>query len=258
MKKTLNECEKNIFSQNGEDGIINEVFELLPTPQKICIEFGAWDGFHLSNTANLWANQNWKGILIEADKQKFIDLINNTADYNCVCINEFVSFPEENTLEIILDRHRVDYSNIAFLSIDIDGDDWYVFESLKKLHPTVICCEFNPRINNNNVYKVTPRQSKEYIGCSMVALEKLGREKDYTLVAVTSCNLIFVKNEYNAYFENYLTGDKLLKTKIKELKIKRILYPLINLFYRLCNRIPCLIPVYRVIRSIYRKIIKVL
>ena len=61
----------NITSQFGEDGIIKEIFNRIGTKYKICVELGAWDGKHFSNTWNLWFNNEWHAILIEADKNKF-------------------------------------------------------------------------------------------------------------------------------------------------------------------------------------------
>ena len=202
------------YSQSGEDGIIEKIFEAIPASykQRMSIEFGAWDGFYLSNTANLWTN-GWKGILIEADENKFIDLVQNVADYDCVCINEFVSYPPENTLEVILERHKVDYSEIDFLSIDIDGDDWYVFESLDKLKPKVISCEFNVLLPafSSYVQKRGATLDRPTHGCSAFALTDLAMKKGYTLVSILSCNCIYVKNDYRGYFSNYLTGIELIK-----------------------------------------------
>jgi len=67
--------KKNIFSQYGEDGIIEEIFKRLESvSDKQCCEFGAWDGKFLSNTCNLITNHNYEAILIESDKKKFNEL----------------------------------------------------------------------------------------------------------------------------------------------------------------------------------------
>ena len=84
MKK-LSDFGHNVHSQFGEDGIIEKVFQILGTTSKRCIEFGAWDGFHLSNTANLWT-KGWAGVLIEANSAKYRELVKNVQPYNCRCI----------------------------------------------------------------------------------------------------------------------------------------------------------------------------
>lgn len=69
MIKNLNSYQKNIYSQFGEDGIIQRIFEILPvTDEKWCVELGAWDGIYLSNTHHLIKNKQWNGVLIEGKK----------------------------------------------------------------------------------------------------------------------------------------------------------------------------------------------
>ncbi len=68
--------KKNIFSQYGEDGIIEQIFKRLESvSDKQCCEFGAWDGKFLSNTCNLITNHNYEAILIEADKKNLMNSI---------------------------------------------------------------------------------------------------------------------------------------------------------------------------------------
>lgn len=226
----------NKYSQSGEDGVIEKIFEIIPPKNRICIELGAWDGFHLSNTANLWTN-GWKGILIKADKDKFTELVKIQEKYDCICINEFVSFPPENTLEAILKRYGVDYNEVDFLSIDIDGDDWYVFESLDKLKPKVICCEYNDYISPHISYVQkrgaphmplgTQKRGVPYShwGCSARALTELADKKGYTLISIIGNNCFYIKNEYIGEFKNYWTGEKLLNDlNFMRIKIGRKIY----------------------------------
>jgi len=62
MNIDLLEYKKNIFSQNGEDGIIEKIFDLIGTRNKVCCEFGAWDGIHFCNIRNLIINKGWHGV----------------------------------------------------------------------------------------------------------------------------------------------------------------------------------------------------
>ena len=61
---SLRKFEYNVKSQNGEDGVIEEIFNRIGTKNNICVEFGAWDGIQLSNTFNLWNNREWNAVLI--------------------------------------------------------------------------------------------------------------------------------------------------------------------------------------------------
>ncbi|MGA2435368.1 MAG: hypothetical protein ABSG25_08785, partial [Bryobacteraceae bacterium] len=79
-KINLSNFKNNIYSQNGEDGIIEEILNIIPDKNKWCCEFGAWDGIFLSNTHNLIKNKDYSSIQIEADSTKYLELVNNYKD----------------------------------------------------------------------------------------------------------------------------------------------------------------------------------
>src|SRR5437867_80987 len=200
MKK-LSDYSYNVYSQFGEDGIIETLFSVIGTISKICIEFGAWDGFRFSNTANLWT-KGWKGILIEANKAKYKELLRNTAGYDCHCIAAVVSYAGENTLENIFRMWNLP-REIDFLSIDIDGDDYFVFESLREIRPRVIACEYNPTIPPHMELVAEPGN---YFGCSPLSLVKLAETKGYRLIALTDTNCFFVLEADFDKFHGYETS----------------------------------------------------
>lgn len=114
-KPRLLDFRKTIHSQFGEDGIIEKIFEIIGTTSKVCVEFGAWDGFFLSNTAALWT-KDWKGVLIEAEQNKFLALLDNVRNYSCVPIlakvgireYQLVSLQSEMPFEITAPlRHKL-------------------------------------------------------------------------------------------------------------------------------------------------------
>lgn len=198
----LSDYAANVYSQNGEDGIIEKIFGIMGTTSKASVEFGAWDGFYYSNTANLWAKQGWHGILIEMDRERFKQLVENTGKYNCRCINARVEGAGQNTIENILRRESAG-GQVDLLSIDIDGDDYFVFESLETLKPRLIVCEYNPTIPPLMELVSEPGN---YFGCSPISLVKLGEQKGYKLVAVTLCNCLFVRQEDFPKFADYETS----------------------------------------------------
>jgi putative sugar O-methyltransferase len=200
MKK-LAEHGFDVYSQAGEDGIIDKIFELIGTTSKVSIEFGAWDGFYLSNTANLWSRKGWKGILIELDSEKFKALRENVKAHGCRCINAKVEPHGDNSLENILRREGVE-GEIDLLSIDIDGDDYYIFDSLSRLKPRLIICEYNPTIPAE--MDLVPERGN-YFGCSARSLVRLAEKKGYRLVAVTDANCFFVRDADFPRFAEYET-----------------------------------------------------
>lgn len=180
----------NVYSQWGEDGIIEKIFEKIGTESKTCVEFGAWDGFHLSNTANLWT-KGWKGILIEGHKGRYTHLVKNVSSYNCVCINAYVGIGPDDCLEAILKRNGIS-EPIDCLSIDIDGNDYHVFASLTALRPRLVVVEYNPTIPPEMDLYAEP---DNYFGCSVASLVRIANEKGYRLVATTDTNAFFVRDE---------------------------------------------------------------
>lgn len=190
---------RNEYSQFGEDGIIEHVLAKIPSKDNWCVEFGAWDGIHLSNTFNLIKNKGYRPVLIEANKKKFQELQRNMAPFDAMLVNEFVTFDGVNTLDKILGRTSIP-RDFDFLSIDIDGNDYWIFHSLVDYRPKVICIEYNTSIPNEVEY-VQPRDFSVQKGASALSICKLAKQKSYELVVTTSCNLIFVDKEFFHLFQ---------------------------------------------------------
>jgi hypothetical protein len=188
------EYAKNNYSQFGEDGIIEEILKLIPNKNNWCVEFGAWDGIHLSNTYSLIKNNNYKSVLIEADKKKFRVLEDNLKKLDAILVNEFVMFSGKNTLDNILSNTPIP-QDFDFLSIDIDGNDYYILESLDLYKPKLVCIEYNPTIPNEVSY-VQPKDFNIHRGASALAILNLAESKGYSLAATTMCNLILVDTAY--------------------------------------------------------------
>jgi hypothetical protein len=213
--KTLNfnfeSYKKNIFSQYGEDGIIAEIFyRLKEVSDKKCCEFGAWDGKYLSNTCNLITNHNYEAILIEADQSKFDQLNINFPSKKIIKVNKFVNFSGENSLDNILKKNFFN-KDFDFLSIDIDGCDYWIFKSLSKFTPKVICIEFNPSIPNKIEF-VQEKNLKIKQGSSAKSIINLGLKKNYFPIASTYCNIFLIHNRFKKFvtIENKFDIDKLL------------------------------------------------
>lgn len=215
--KRLTDFSGNVFSQNGEDGILEKIFELIGVTTNTCIEFGAWDGFHLSNTANLWTH-GWKGILIEGVTERYEALKANVREYDCVCINAYVSRDGEHSLESILKFNAIGF-DVDLLSIDIDGDDYYILNSLDRLRPRVIVCEYNPTIPA--MADIFADYGSNF-GASVAALNRIAESKGYMLVALTETNCIFVLNAYSELFSEYEKRINFIKSD------KQLIYLLTN------------------------------
>ena len=190
----VNQCAKNIKSQNGEDGIIETILSLIGE-NKWCVEFGAWDGEYLSNTYNLIKNHDFSAVLIEGDKEKCL-LIPETFKGNkkVIALNEFVGSSENNNLGHLLQETEIPY-DFDFLSIDVDGNDYHVWKALTAYRPRLICVEYNMSIPNE-VDFVQQKDPSVQHGNSILALTRLANEKGYKLAATTFTNAFYVDEKY--------------------------------------------------------------
>lgn len=190
----LKEYTANITSQYGEDGVIQRLLEIIgDNVEKTCVEFGAWDGEHLSNTWNLINNHGWTGCYIEGNysrykklKQKYI------GNPKVTCINAMVgdASARGGTLNSILDSCSFK-KRIGLLSIDIDGNDYNVWRDFVGYDVDIVCIEYNPTFPPNVLH--IDNGGKEFIGSSALSLTQLANAKGYELVACTFSNCIYVK-----------------------------------------------------------------
>jgi hypothetical protein len=191
----LQKYQKNITSQCGEDGVIEKIFEIIGASNKWCVEFGAWDGKHFSNTWSLINQHGWKAVLIEGDKGKFKELVENCANNTgVITVNKFVDTVDgSNSLDFILSKTSIP-NDFDFLCIDIDGCDWHVWRLLKQYRPRLVVIEFNPTIPNH-VSFVQDNDLTINHGSSLRAMIELGWEKGYELIATTLGNAFFTRKE---------------------------------------------------------------
>lgn len=197
----LLQFSKNVTSEHGEDGILEHIFSVIGEGLRWCVELGALNGKHGSNVWHLIKEKGWSGVLIEADPTYFEVLQREYVGHNAICINRFVSFDpvrsgasngvqDDGTLEGILSTTCIP-KQFDLLSLDIDGNDYHVWESLTEHVPRVVVVEFNPSIPND-VSFVQPRDMSIQQGSSLRATVELGKRKGYELVAVTDTNAVFV------------------------------------------------------------------
>jgi hypothetical protein len=199
---------KSIYSQSGEDGILEQLLKELHIKNGSFCEFGASDGINVSNTYNLIQNYNFSGISIERDKALYERCLENYKTFpNVQVFHGSVLYDDKNNdLNAWLRRGNLPY-DLDILSIDIDCDDYYNWESLTGFAPKILVIEINTY--RDPVYDELPRvPCKEYnidllkewfpsrvaSGCSFMSAIKLGLQKGYIPVAFTG-NLTFVRKD---------------------------------------------------------------
>jgi hypothetical protein len=198
--KRLNRHEYQVFSQNGEDGFIAEVLRRIGVTNRYFVEFGVGEGLE-NNTAYLLMN-GWKGLWIEIDQpscrvietglQRMIRPGRLTVK-NCRVSAE--------NIEQIFSEAAVP-GQFDLLSIDIDGNDYWVWEAIRHFSPRVVIIEYNSGLGPHLDWKVAYEpglkwNGSAYFGASLKALESLGARKGYALVGCTlsGTNAVFVKKD---------------------------------------------------------------
>ncbi|CAM2827212.1 hypothetical protein SKPI104516_04820 [Skermania piniformis] len=184
---------ENIFSQHGEDGVVDSILTSLPERDGWAVEFGAWDGVFLSNTAAL-VEQGYRRVLIEGGESRYRDLKARLAvEPKAIPIHAMVGWEGDQKLDRILARTDVPL-DFDVLSIDIDGNDYHVWKAVEKYRPKLVVIEFNPTIRDGIDF-VQPADPAVRRGSSLTALVELAATKRYSLAATTLCNAFFVTDE---------------------------------------------------------------
>lgn len=165
--------ERSVYSQCGEDGVLLRLFEHIGTTSRTFVEFGAWDGLRFSNTANLRLNHGWTGLLMEGSDRADGEIVRR----------ELVD--AENVNELFA-RYGVPES-FDLLSIDIDGNDYWVWKAIQGFRARVVVIEYNAHFGLE-VSKTMPYDANHvwdktgYHGASLAAVRKLGLKLGYSLV----------------------------------------------------------------------------
>ena len=182
---------KRINSQYGEDGILSKILNELSIEKGAFLEFGAGDGVTLSNT-KLLADMGWQGVCIEADEGRYEKLEdihrNNPAIHT---INCHVRVNGENAIDNLLGKTNVPF-DFDVASIDIDGNDYLIWESMIDYKPKIVLIEtnFSFPLNLEFVQKEDAR-----FGSSALAMYYLGLKKGYRFVCYNFINCFFVRND---------------------------------------------------------------
>jgi predicted O-methyltransferase YrrM len=201
----LNRAEARVYSQNGEDGILAFLFARIGATSRTFVEFGVGDGSEC-NTANLSITFGWRGLLMDADPElverarSFYASRPTSPDVTVVTARVT---PE--TIDELLRTNGVT-GEIDLLSLDIDGNDYWVWQAMTAIEPRVVVVEYNASFGPERSVTVPYRDrfdryrahlSGFYHGASLTALTKLADAKGYLLAGCDSrgANAFFLKRE---------------------------------------------------------------
>ena len=177
------------FAQFNEDIFIFDVFKKKKVNDGIFIEFGAWDGVHLSN-CKLLADNKWAGFFIEGNKKRYEDCKKNYSENKRIeVINKFID--KNFTLDNLINDYKIE--KIDLLSIDIDGKDLTELKRLTLIKPKVIIIEYNSTIPLD----VECEDFEGGNGSSYLSIKNFLKIKNYQLIHASNCNLIFIDQNFN-------------------------------------------------------------
>jgi hypothetical protein len=182
----LDDFAFNSYSQFGEDGVLQAIFSVIGMENEWCFECGASDGLFFSNTRRL-LEQGWSGVLIEAAQSSFVRLLENSKAFGerVHCVHQTVE--DAHRLESTLYRCGAPL-DIDLAVIDVDGQDYYLWNSLLQYRPRVVVIEFDQNADDDALPTLGgPGQAGE------LTINRLGSGKFYTRVHRNTCNMIFVK-----------------------------------------------------------------
>lgn len=195
--------EFRVFSQWGEDGIIQYLISKVPIDKKIFVEFGV-ENYLESNTRFLLTNNLWSGLVIDGSTEN-IKFIRRDQIYWATNLKTECSFITRENINELLLKNGVE-GDIGLLSVDIDGNDYWVWDAINTISPRIVICEYNSHFGptvevttpyNPSFVRDSAHFSKIYYGASIAALYALAKIKGYSLVAANSAgnNAFFLRND---------------------------------------------------------------
>lgn len=190
-----------VNSQNGEDGIIQEIFRRIGTIDRVFLEIGIGDGVE-NNTAFL-LSQGWRGFWIDGN-DAFQRNLSDRDDLKDCLTSRCELVTQENIVDLLRQMHVP--SQFDFLSLDVDQNTFYIWQAMQAFRPRVIAVEYNASVPPPIDWKARYQPDRAWdgtqnFGASLKALEHLARQQGYSLVG---CDF----NGVNAFFvQDDLVGD---------------------------------------------------
>ena len=222
--KNLHETEFKVFSQWGDDGIIQYLINYLDIKNKVFIEFGVEDYLE-SNTRFLLINNNWSGLIMDGSESNISKIKQNDIYWKHDLIAKTAFITEENVNQLISEEGIK--GNIGLLHIDIDGNDYWIWKALKIVDPIIMIVEYNSVFGYERAITIpyqadfinsTAHYSYLYFGTSILSLCDLAEEKGYAFVGSNSAgnNAYFVKKEFLNELNSLTAKDGYVESKFRQ------------------------------------------
>lgn len=222
--ESFQEVEFSVFSQVGDDGIIQYLINKLNISNKTFIEFGVQDYIEC-NTRFLLMNNYWSGLVIDgsSDYINFIKKDYYFWKYDLKAIDKFITI--DNINEIISSAGFRE--EIGLLHIDIDGNDYWIWDALHIVKPIIVIIEYNSSFGSERSITVpyspdfvrfNAHYSGIYYGVSLKALIELGKNKGYTFIGCNSYgnDAYFIRNDHSHLFKEKNSDNGFIRSQSRQ------------------------------------------
>lgn len=224
----IQDYEFKVSSQTGEDGIIQYLINKFPIKNKIFIEFGV-ENYTEANTRFLLQNDNWSGLIIDGNKD-YIDSVKNSELGWKYDLKATASFITKDNINDIIKNAGIE-GEIGILSIDVDGNDYWILDAIDCVNPQILIVEYNSLFGSNakitvpydkDFVRTNKHYSNLYYGASISALTELANKKGYSLLGSNKFgnNLFFIKSNHQPIENQTSPKNAYVKSKFKESRDK--------------------------------------
>jgi hypothetical protein len=220
----LADAEFQVFSQWGEDGIIQYLLGKVPIENDVFVEFGVED-YSESNTRFLLANDRWRGLLIDggSEHRRFLSEHGLDWRHDVRAVSAFIT--KENIDALITEAGFA--GDIGLLSIDIDGNDYWVLDAIRCVSPRILVVEYNsvfgPELEvtipyRSDFQRTLAHHSNLYFGASLAALCALAKRKGYAFVGSNSAgsNAFFVRRDVAGALRELTAAEGYVASRFRE------------------------------------------
>lgn len=201
--KSLSEVEFKVFSQFGDDGIIQWLVNNLDIPNRTFIEFGVQD-YRESNTRFLMMNDNWSGFVMDGSEQNVSRIVNSEYYWKHELFAKY-AFIDRANINSLIASCSFD-KDVGILHIDLDGNDYWIWKEISVISPIVVILEYNSVFGidraitvpyDKDFMRTKSHYSNLYFGASLRALHALSTEKGYSFIGCNSAgnNAYFVRSD---------------------------------------------------------------
>ncbi len=221
---SLSDLEFKVFSQWGDDGIIQYLVNVLNIENKVFIEFGVEDYLE-SNTRFLLFNNNWSGLIMDGCEEHISKIKKSSYywKYDLIAKSAFITAENINNL---IEKEKIN-GEIGLLHIDIDGNDYWVWKALTVVNPIIVIVEYNSIFGKDRAVTIPYKpdfvrtishKSNLYAGTSLMSLCDLAEQKDYAFIGCNSAgnNAYFVKKKALKNIKELTLDEGFVESKFRE------------------------------------------